>query len=96
MNRDELEKIVIAAIQKFQELSGENDKAITARTCPIKDLTNFDSLRGLEVSSQLAVDTGCDFSDNVFVSEDGTRALTISEIVLRVERKLEGGRKRKS
>jgi hypothetical protein len=50
----------------------------------------------LEVSSQLAVDTGCDFSDNVFVSEDGTRALTISEIVLRVERKLEGGRKRKS
>jgi acyl carrier protein len=85
MERHELEKLVIEAINDVQKLSGESHDAVTSTSCPIKDLPTFDSLRGLEVTTVLEGKLGISLEENVFVSEDGTRALKVKEVVERIE-----------
>jgi len=91
MDRRDMERKILTTIQRIQELSGATKENITSDTCPIRDLSGFDSLRAIETSSLLESEFGCDLSDNVFISEDGKRGLRISEIVDRIERKLKEG-----
>jgi hypothetical protein len=89
MNKSEIEKCLIHTLNEVQELSGEAQISIDLRTCPIKDLSGFDSLRGVEATFLLSVKLKCEFKAekgevNVFVSEDGRRALRVGEIVDRL------------
>jgi hypothetical protein len=84
-----LEKRLIECLQHVQDLSGAESVGITADTCPIKDLPGFDSLRGVEATVYLSaelnieIDTS-DGSVNLFISEDGRRALRVREIGERI------------
>lgn len=80
---------LVETVAQVQELSGCAPVAIDATTCPLCDLNEFDSLRGVEATVLLAAKLNCEFktgkSDvNLFVSKDGRRALTINEIVDRL------------
>lgn len=83
MNRDEIRRLLIAAIAKFQEMSGDEIRPLDDNSTPIGDCPGFDSQRGVEVIVELEVQLGLVVPGdaNLFVSEDGTRALRIREIV---------------
>ena len=95
MDRLELEKIVISAIQKVQAESGEPEEEIDLSTIPINGLAGFESLRGLEVSHVILSQLEPDLLINLFISDDGTRALNIREAVTKIQTSLREGSKRK-
>lgn len=89
MQRQDIEKHLIEAIREVQEMSGHVAVAIDLNTCPISDLENFDSLRGAETTTFLAIKLKCEFKSkkgevNPFISKDGRRALKVHEIVDRL------------
>jgi acyl carrier protein len=76
---------IVKAIVQIQENSGrEIPKNISGRFKPIGDLEGFDSLNGLELSVMIAAEFDIDTQDNLCISEDGRRALTVTEMVARV------------
>lgn len=82
MNKPEIVTTVVDTIAKVQELSGRPTAGIGASTRPIGGVEGFDSLSGVEatiiLSESLGVDLPGDY--NPFISDDGRRALSISEI----------------
>jgi hypothetical protein len=88
MDKAEIENRLIEVISEVQKLSGCKDENVDGTTVPIMDLVDFDSLRGAETTTLLMeklrkkVPVGKD--DNIFVSEDGRRALRVNEIVDRL------------
>ena len=82
MNKPEIVTTVVETITKVQELSGRSSAGIGASTCPIGGVEGFDSLSGVEATIILSESMGVDLPGdyNPFISEDGTRALAISEI----------------
>lgn len=86
MNREDIQTKLLQAIRQVQELSGYLDAVIDVNTCPIKDLPDFDSLRGVEATIMLGGLLNCEIKGdvNLFVSENGRRALQIREIVDRI------------
>ena len=86
---NEVEKQLRAVLTLVQELSGHEAQEITAATKPIGDLVGFDSLTGAETTTLLAQRLGCSIglkrgTANVFVSPDGCRALTVTEVAKRL------------
>ena len=80
---------LIETVAEVQELSGCSALEVGAATRPLHDLDGFDSLRGVEATTLLAIKLRCEFKAgkgevNVFVSQDGHRALTIEETVNRL------------
>ena len=86
MTREDIEIKLLQAICQIQELSGHPDLEISVNTCPIKDLPDFDSLRGVEATVMLGSLLNCEIKGevNLFVSENGRSALRIHEIVDRI------------
>lgn len=85
MRSTEVRDRIIEAITQIQENSGrELPERISGRFKPIGDLEGFDSLNGLELSVMIAAEFDIDTQDNLCVSEDGRRALTVAEMVARV------------
>ena len=85
MTSTEARDRIVKAIAQIQENSGrELPEKISGRTKPIGDLDGFDSLNGLELSVVLAIEFDIDPGENLCVSDDGRRALTVNEIVARV------------
>jgi hypothetical protein len=89
MDRNTIERELIETIREVQEMSGHATTAIDIKTCPIKDLEHFDSLRGAETTYLLSMKLKCEFKSpkgevNVFISKDERRALTVGEIVDRL------------
>ncbi len=81
MNRESVMQQVVRAVVQVQEASGRAVGGIGADTRPIGDAAGFDSLNGVEVTVTLSQSLGHELpDDNLFVSEDGRRALTIAEI----------------
>lgn len=82
MNKEEVISKVVQAATQIQEVSGRPTGHMGANTRPIRDLTGFDSLSGLEATMHLSELVGHEFPDdyNAFVSKDGRRALSIQEI----------------
>jgi acyl carrier protein len=75
---------IVKTIAQIQENSGrEVPEKITGRMKPIGDLVGFDSLNGLELSVLLSTEFGTDPQENLCISEDGRRALTVNEMVAR-------------
>lgn len=82
MNKPEIVTTVVDTIAKVQELSGRPTAGIGASTRPIGGVEGFDSLSGVEATMILSESLGVDLPGdyNPFISDDGRRALSISEI----------------
>ena len=81
MDRETVMKHVVQAVKKIQEISGRDIGTIDANTRPIGDASGFDSLNAIEVTVALSERLDNDFpDDNLFVSQDGKRPLTIAEV----------------
>lgn len=81
----DLQQRIIAVLETVQQLGGHANQQIREDTIPLRDLQGFDSLTGVETTSLLAEQLGCEIStggksQNLFVSEDGGRMLDVSEI----------------
>lgn len=89
MDRNQILRCLIETVIEVQELSGCAALEVNAKTRPIYDLDEFDSLRGVETTVLLAAKLKCGFKAgkgdvNVFVSKDGRRALSVEEAVNRL------------
>lgn len=73
----------IEVLQEIQSDSGYKETSISGITCPITDLKGFDSLLCIEAIGMLAdkLDVEIPNSNNIFLSKDGKRWLTIDESV---------------
>ncbi len=82
MDKQEIVSKVIETVADVQTVGGRPSAGIDASTCPIGGVEGFDSLNGVEATVMLSGAFGVDLPDdyNPFVSNDGRRALTISEI----------------
>ena len=82
MDREVVSQMVIEAVRQVQTASGRSVGSISLTTCPISDLEGFDSLSGVEATVMLCESLGHDLPDdyNPFLSKDGRRALSVSEI----------------
>ena len=81
MNKESVTQQVVQTVVQVQEASGRAAEGIGPLTKPIGDAPGFDSLNGVEVTVSLSQTLGYELpEDNLFVSQDGKRALSISEI----------------
>ena len=81
MDKESVTQQVVQAVVQVQEASGRAAGGIGAATRPIGGASGFDSLSGIEVTVALSQSLDHELpDDNLFVSEDGKRALSISEI----------------
>ena len=80
MKRDDVLGHVVEAVAQVQRLSGRATSGIGPGTRPIGGLEGFDSLNGVEVTVTLSISLGYEPPDDLFVSSDGKKALTIAEI----------------
>lgn len=86
MTREQAEATVIGAITEIQEMSGRECLGISAITKPIGDVPGFDSLNALEATVEVAARLTMDIPNeaNIFITEDGDRALSVREIAGRL------------
>ena len=84
MDRDDIVRQVILTVTQVQETSGRSVGGIGPDTRPLRDLQDFDSLCGVEATVLLSAAVGQELPDSVFVPQEGSRLLTIDEIVDRV------------
>jgi len=80
------ENVKVKLIEVFQEMQtdcGYQDQPITGTTRPFNDLGWFDSYLSLAAMAMLSTELNVDIPNdiNIFLSEDGTRRLTINESV---------------
>ena len=80
MDRNDIVCEVIQAVTQVQEASGRRVEGISPNTRPFKDVQDFDSLCGVEATVLLSEALGPDLPDSVFAPEQGSRALSITEI----------------
>ena len=82
MEKQDIVNRVVQTVVQVQEASGRASGAIDVTTRPLRDMEGFDSLSGLEATVLLSESLGVDIPDtcNPFISEDGNRALSVSEI----------------
>jgi hypothetical protein len=80
-NQDEVTAKLIEVLQTIQSNSGYDATQIGPATCPLDDLEGFDSKLWPVAISMLAksLDVEIPNNKNIYVSDDGTRRLTISE-----------------
>ena len=81
MDKESVMQQVVQAVVQVQEASGRATAGIGAGTRPIGDAAGFDSLNGVEVTVALSQSLDHELpDDNLFLSQDGRRALSIAEI----------------
>lgn len=81
MDRKCVTQQIIRAVVQVQEASGRAADGIGVSTRPVGGAPGFDSLSGIEVTVALSQSLGCELrDDNLFVSLDGKKALSISEV----------------
>ena len=81
MDKATVTQQIVRAVVQVQEATGRAAGGIGAATRPMGDAPGFDSLSGIEVTVALSQSLGHELpDDNLFVSQDGKRALSISEI----------------
>lgn len=82
MDKQEIVTKIVQTVVEVQDLSGRASSEIDASTLPLKDVEGFDSLSSLEATVMLSESIGVDIPENYnpFISKDGNRALSVSEI----------------
>jgi hypothetical protein len=84
---------LLSLLRKIQMISGREVPAdMDEETIPIGGLPGFDSLNGIEFTSMLPPTVRW-AGQNLCVSEDGKRALTVGEMVDRLREREEAARK---
>jgi hypothetical protein len=86
METGALEAKLIVVLANIQQESGYSAAAITTATCPIDDLEGFDSKIWPVAIGVLAAELGVSIpnNQNIFISQDGQRRLTVAEAAARV------------
>lgn len=85
MNKAEAVELVTSVVADIQKLSGRDASIESPDVHPIGDLDQFDSLNGVEATTELSGRLSVDLPGvNIFVSDDGTQALTITEVAQRL------------
>lgn len=81
MNPEDVKVQLIEVLQEIQSDSGYEGCLIAGTTCPVTDLEGFDSPLWLDAIGMLATKLGVNIPDgsNIFLSEDGTKQLTVDE-----------------
>ena len=82
MDKIEIISKVVDTVIQVQEVSGRAGVEVSGSTRPVGGIEGFDSLNGLEATIMLSASLGIDIPEacNPFVSKDGSRATTVSEI----------------
>jgi len=84
MTRNEAIVIVVEKLDEIQDFSSEEKVRITDTTTPIGGIPGFDSMNGVEFAAMIDEVVHIGDVGNLCASEDGTRALTVSEIADRI------------
>lgn len=86
MDQAKVEMQLIKILEQIQAASKQPGPTITASTQPINDLPGFDSKIWPAAISMLAAALGISLpvDENIFVSRDGKRRLTVREAAARV------------
>ena len=86
IDKNKVKEEIIEAVVKVQEMSARTTEGIGSSTKPIGGLEGFDSLNGIEVTVILSESLSYSKlpAENLFVSEDGRRALSVAEIADRI------------
>lgn len=81
MNPNQVEVKLIEVLQDIQSDSGYDASRIAGTTCPLQDLEGFDSMLWPAAIGILAaaLDVNIPNDNNIFLSDDGKRPLSISE-----------------
>lgn len=95
MTLNEIEAKVIAGLKEIQQISGRTWTDLNPSSKPIGELDGFDSLASIEATVVIEDKLGCKIEHHsLFISDDGTRALSIKQISERLAQLLgdNGGR----
>ena len=85
MTKQEAVEVISEVLEYIQSISGRNAQQISERTYPIGGLEQFDSLNGVQATSELSSRLGIEIpSVCIFMNEEGTKALTVGEIADRI------------
>ena len=96
MNRKQIYDLVVKTLESIQELSGREKANINEDTVPIGQLSGFDSVNGVELSMMISEHIPMEKNVRLCVSDDGTKALSVSQILDRLVKLWEatrGGKK---
>ena len=82
MDKQEIVAAVVQTVAHVQKVSGRSSAGIGESTRPVGGVEGFDSLSGVEATVMLSESIGIDIpgGHNPFISSDGKRALSVSEI----------------
>ena len=83
MTQVEMEKMLIDAVSKIQELSGREKVDVTSGTRPVLDMPGFDSLNGVETTVDIFDRLKLDLDFNNVLVDDG-KALTVAQAATRL------------
>jgi acyl carrier protein len=91
MNRALVHQAVTEVLSQIQHRLSGSAREIRDEERVIGAIGRFDSLCGLEATVMLEVRLGVTLSTNVFVNDEGTRALKLAEVVDRIAAVAAGG-----
>ena len=81
MTQNEIGAKVIEGLKEVQRISGRDWTKLKPSSKPIGELAGFDSLASIEATVVIEEMLGCKIEhESMFISEDGTQALTIQQI----------------
>jgi acyl carrier protein len=87
MEKTKVIEVIADVLKEIQSMSGRTPVPISATTCPIGDLADFDSLNGVEATIELSDRLGIEIPGvNGFVNEQGTKQFPKSLIVFAASR----------
>ena len=90
MTLPRIKSCICKVINEVQTLSGRPCIEMNWSTKPVGGLDGFDSLMGLEATVLVEERLGCRLEhDSIFISDDGTRALSIQQICERIAESIE-------
>lgn len=89
MAETNIKKAILEAVSEIQRLSGrEVPDQLDDDECPIGSVAGFDSLNACEATTILSSKLNCQIDFNPFISEGGTRALKLKQVVSRLNKLL--------
>jgi acyl carrier protein len=89
MAESNIKKAVLETITEIQRLSGRQiPDQLDDDDCPIGSVAGFDSINAVEATVSLSAKLNCEIDFNPFISERGTRALKLKQVVSRLNKLL--------
>lgn len=87
MSEANIRKAVLEVITEIQRLSGRQvPDQIDDSVCPIGAINGFDSINAVEATVMLSEKLECEIDFNPFISDGGTKALKLKQVVARLNK----------